>query len=312
MANKHDIRELLEATAFDNAGEKLGKVSEVYINDESGQPDFVEVQHGLFGMKSSLVPLRGHALEGDKLKLAFSKDKVEGAPKVDADAHLDKKEQDDLYRHYGLENASSTTEYHSDVNEHHNAAAGAGAGVAGAGVAGAGVADKADGKHAVSNDNELYGNRTEGTAHTETREARTEGKRDNVANDGTMIRSEEQLNVDKDRVSAGEARLRKYVVRETKNVEVPVEREEVRVERTPISAEEAAKLGDQKLGDQEASVTLHEDRVRVSKESVPVEKVNLNKETVQGTQKVSEDLAKERIETEGVETKGLKNDDLRK
>ena len=120
-----------------------------------------------------------------------------------------------------------------------------------------------------------------------------------------LIRSEEQLNVNKERVASGEARLRKYVVTDTESVEVPVEREEVRVERTPINAEDAKNYNGAISGDsEEASVTLHEERVNVNKETVPVEKINLKKDTVRDTETHTEELRKEQIDTDGVD--GLK------
>ena len=106
--------------------------------------------------------------------------------------------------------------------------------------------------------------------------------------------------MEKDRVESGQVRLRKYVVNETETVEVPVEREEVRVVREPITDADRANF-DGKIGEQEASVTLHEERVNVNKESVPVEKVSLEKDTVQDTERVSEELRKERFDTDGVE-----------
>lgn len=113
------------------------------------------------------------------------------------------------------------------------------------------------------------------------------------------MRSEEQLNVNKDRVETGQARLRKYVVTDTETVEVPVSREEVHVTREPISPDEAANVGG-KIGEDEASVTLHEDRVTVDKETVPVEKVSLDKQEVHDKERVSEEVRKEQIETEGL------------
>ncbi|GAB3946130.1 PRC and DUF2382 domain-containing protein [Corynebacterium tapiri] len=281
MATNHEIRELLEATAYDADGEKLGKVNEVYINDTSGQPDFIEVNHGLFGLGSSLVPLRGHDLNGEELRLAFPKDRIKDAPNVDADAHLSNEEQENLYRHYGLDRAENRTSY---TDHRRNAGvAGAGAGVAGAGVAGADREREVETERRVEADRHAAADRD---VHTN--------------NDGEIIRSEERLNVNKERVGAGEVKLRKYVVNETETVEVPVQREEVSVERTPISADEAANYNG-RIGEEEASVTLHEERVNVSKETVPVEKVNLNKETVQDTERVSETVAKERIDTTGTE-----------
>ena len=286
-----NIKDLFNATAFDKAGEKLGSVKEVFVDEQTGQPTFVEVNHGLFGMSSSLVPLRGHDFNGDDLKLAFSKDRIENAPDFDSDKPLTPEAQSDIFKHYQLENAQDVTTYQDgnvDAQQRRDAdlkTGAAGAGVAGAGVAGAGAAH------------------TDTTAtHTDTT-ARTGAATDNnVADNGEIIRSEERLDVNKERVATGEARLRKYVVTDTETVEVPVEREEVRVERTPISEAEAANFNGT-IGDndtEEASVTLHEERVNVDKKTVPVEKVNLSKETIKDTETHTEELRKEQIDTDGI------------
>ena len=303
-----NIKDLFNATAYDKNGEKLGDVNEVFVDDQSGQPTFVEVNHGLFGMNSSLVPLRGHDFSGDDLKLGFSKDRIKDAPDFDSDKPLTPETQSDIFKHYGLDNARDVTDYkdsnldskrdvQAGADKEHNLTAGAGA--AGAGVAGAGVA----GAHA---DEKKADTHTTDAAATE----RKAGVADDAAaartnNDGELIRSEEQLNVNKERVATGEARLRKYVVTDTESVEVPVEREEVRVERTPINAEDAKNYNGAISGDsEEASVTLHEERVNVNKETVPVEKINLKKDTVRDTETHTEELRKEQIDTDGVD--GLK------
>ena len=305
-----NIKDLFNATAYDKDGEKLGDVNEVFVDDQSGQPTFVEVNHGLFGMNSSLVPLRGHDFSGDDLKLGFSKDRIKDAPDFDSDKPLTPEAQSDIFKHYGLENAHDVTDYkdsnldskrdaQAGADKDHNLTAGAGAAGAGAGVAGAGVA----GAHA---DEKKAATHTTDDAATE----RKAGVADDAAaartnNDGELIRSEEQLNVNKERVATGEARLRKYVVTDTECVEVPVEREEVRVERTPINAEDAKNYNGSISGDsEEASVTLHEERVNVNKETVPVEKINLKKDTVRDTETHTEELRKEQIDTDGVD--GLK------
>ena len=286
-----NIKDLFNATAYDKAGEKLGSVKEVFVDEQTGQPTFVEVNHGLFGMSSSLVPLRGHDFNGDDLKLAFSKDRIENAPDFDSDKPLTPEAQSDIFKHYQLENAQDVTTYQDgnvDAQQRRDAdlkTGAAGAGVAGAGAAGAGAAH------------------TDTTAaHTDTT-ARTGAATDNnVADNGEIIRSEERLDVNKERVATGEARLRKYVVTDTETVEVPVEREEVRVERTPISEAEAANFNGT-IGDndtEEASVTLHEERVNVDKKTVPVEKVNLSKETIKDTETHTEELRKEQIDTDGI------------
>ena len=88
MTAQNNIRDLFNTTAFDNNGDKLGEVQEVFVDDHSGKPTFVEVKHGLFGMSSSLVPLKGHRLQGEDLQLAFDKDRIKDAPNVDADQGL--------------------------------------------------------------------------------------------------------------------------------------------------------------------------------------------------------------------------------
>ena len=268
-----NIKDLFNATAYDKDGEKLGNVNEVFVDDQSGQPTFVEVNHGLFGMNSSLVPLRGHDFSGDDLKLGFSKDRIKDAPDFDSDKPLTPEAQSDIFKHYGLDNAQDVAGAHA--NEKKEAAHTTDAAAA---ERKAGVADNAATKNTAAE-------------HTN--------------NDGELIRSEEQLNVNKERVATGEARLRKYVVTDTETVEVPVEREEVSVERTPISAEDAKNYNGTISGDaEEASVTLHEEQVNVNKETVPVEKINLKKDTVRDTETHTEELRKEQIDTDGVD--GLK------
>ncbi|MDR7330358.1 PRC and DUF2382 domain-containing protein [Corynebacterium guangdongense] len=294
MATNRQIRELLDATAYDVDGDKLGKVNEVYINDNSGQPDFIEVNHGLFGMSSSLVPLRGHSLENDHLTLAFPKDRIKDAPNLDADAHLSREDQDRLYNHYGLSNTENRTTYHPDYTDDRRRAGFGGTDPEREGWRNQDVAtDVNPGRDRdLDRDRDLTGDR-------DWDRDRTHGV-DVDADDNAIVRSEERLHVDKERVNTGEARLRKYVVHDTETVEVPVEREEVRVERTPIDRDAAeGRVGE--LGEDEASVTLHEDRVTVTKESVPVEKVGLEKTTVRDTETVTEDVAKERVDVDGVD-----------
>jgi uncharacterized protein (TIGR02271 family) len=117
--------------------------------------------------------------------------------------------------------------------------------------------------------------------------------------DDAMTRSEEQVTVGKERREAGRARLRKYVVTEEQTVRVPVEREEVRIEREPITeANRGDALSGPAISDEEHEVVLHEERPVVEKEAVPVERVRLGKETVVEEQQVSEQVRKERIEAD--------------
>lgn len=236
MSDKRNIQDLLNATAFDAKGEKLGKINNLFVDDKTGQPTFIEVNHGLFGLGSSLVPLRGHHLEGDELKLAFDKDLIKDAPEIDFENQLTAADQDRIYEHYRLTDVQDVETYVTDQpsTQDHQAAGFAGAGAA------AGAAGTAD--HARHEEHEV--DHAERDLHAPAAGA---------SND--IILEKELLNVGTERVATGEARLRKYQVEETETVEVPVTREEVRIERTPISPEEAKNYVGSDTD--EATVTLH-------------------------------------------------------
>jgi uncharacterized protein (TIGR02271 family) len=120
------------------------------------------------------------------------------------------------------------------------------------------------------------------------------------ATDDAMTRSEERLQVGKEQAETGRARLRKYIVTEDVQTTVPVSREEVRIEREPITeANREAAMSGPELTEQEHEVTLTEERPVVGKETVPVERVRLGKEQVTEEQRVSEQVRKEQIEAEG-------------
>jgi uncharacterized protein (TIGR02271 family) len=118
--------------------------------------------------------------------------------------------------------------------------------------------------------------------------------------DHAMTRSEEELLVGKAQQETGRARLRKYVVTEQVQTTVPVQREEVRVEREPITdANRDQALDGPEISDEEHVVVLHEEVPVVDKQTVPKERVSLQKDTLTEERQVSEEVRKERIETEG-------------
>ncbi len=101
--------------------------------------------------------------------------------------------------------------------------------------------------------------------------------------DDAMIRSEEQLRVGTQRSSAGQFRLRKYIVTENVTQTVPVSHEEIRIERVPIAEANRGQAIDAPVfSEQEHEVTLYEERPVVHKEVVPVEQVRMVKEIIAG------------------------------
>lgn len=118
------------------------------------------------------------------------------------------------------------------------------------------------------------------------------------------VAREERLNVGKEDQVVGQARLRKRVVTEHQQVDVPVEREELVVEREPIDPNSPqARTGSlDDAEDSEETITLHEERPVVDKETVATEKVNVGKRKVTDTETVGGEVRKEEIDVEADET----------
>jgi uncharacterized protein (TIGR02271 family) len=114
-----------------------------------------------------------------------------------------------------------------------------------------------------------------------------------AAREARLTLSEEQLAVGKRQVAAGEAAVRKTVETEHVRKTVPVEREEVVVERRPLSADAGA---DVQIGEDEIRVPLMREEVIAEKRAVPVEEVVLKKRTVTEEQEVEADLRRERVD----------------
>jgi stress response protein YsnF len=144
-----------------------------------------------------------------------------------------------------------------------------------------------------------------------------------VRTDGGMTRSEERLRVGIERVATTRARLVKYVVTEEVQITVPIRREEIRVEEVPVDAPdvgpgesllpadhlpagERSSTGGYTTGSYDTGgyqvaeglpdeIVLHTERPVVSVEVVPVERVRLRKETVEGQETVTERVQREQI-----------------
>jgi uncharacterized protein (TIGR02271 family) len=114
-----------------------------------------------------------------------------------------------------------------------------------------------------------------------------------------MTRSEEELRVGTASRERGRVRLRKYVVTEEVQQTVPVQREEVRVEREPITDANIDRATDgPAISEEEHEMVLHEEEVVTEKRAVPKERVRLEKDTVTDEQQVSDEVRKERIDVD--------------
>jgi uncharacterized protein (TIGR02271 family) len=273
MIGTETISRVIGNNVYDETGSKIGSASEVYLDDESGQPEWVTVRTGMFGTKQSFVPIRDADLTDDGLRVSVSKDKVKDAPRVDAEGHLSPQEEQELYRYYGLRGGTQMagTETRGLETGTQNTMQNT-----------AGYTDTGDATGTVGHD--------------------TSGP----TTDDAMTRSEERLNVGTRTEEVGRARLRKYVVTENATETVPVSREQVRVEREPITdANVGSAMDGPAISEEEHEVTLHAERPVAEKKAVPVERVRLDKETVTDQEQVSAELRKEQIETDGVDDRRI-------
>lgn len=223
-------------TMVGSDGEKIGKISEIYEDPQTGKPEWATVNTGLFGTKSNFVPLAGSSENGVDVWAQVTMAQVKDAPGVEADGELSEHEERRLFAHYN-----------------------------------------------VPYTQEPVGHDTSGPT-----------------TDEAMTRSEEELRVGTRQREAGRARLRKYVVTEMVTKTVPVQREEVRVEREPVTdANRGAATDGPDISEEEHEVVLHEDEVVVDKDTVAKERVRLGTETVTEDREVSEEVRKEQIETDG-------------
>jgi uncharacterized protein (TIGR02271 family) len=248
----------------DRNGEKIGSIEEIYLDAETNAPEWALVKTGLFGNKSTFVPLRDASEQNGALRVRFDKATVKDAPKLDADGELSQRQEGELYRYYGLEYSEARSE--TGLPE-----GGASTGRTDHGVVG----------------NDVSGRET----------------------DDAMTRSEEELRVGTTERETGRARLRKYVVTENVTETVPVKREEIRVEREPITdANRDAAISGADLSEEEHEVVLHEEEVVVDKRAVPKERVRMGKDTVTDQREVSEHVRSEQVElidAEGEPAEGL-------
>ena len=238
-------------TLIGRDGEKIGKIAELYTDQQTDKPEWARVGGGLFSNRSSLVPLAGAAPQGEDISVPVTRDQVKDAPRVEPNRDLSEYEEVQLFRYYGVD---------------------------------------------YSDDGSVTA--TEGAQRQAA--PQSEGHDGSGPNtDDAMTRSEEELRVGTASRERGRARLRKYVVTEEVQQTVPVQREEVRVEREPITDANVDRATDgPAISEEEHEIVLHEEEVVTEKRAVPKERVRLAKDTVTDEQQVSDEVRKEQIDVD--------------
>jgi uncharacterized protein (TIGR02271 family) len=258
------VAEWRGSSAVDSDGQKIGTIEEIYMDTETGKPEWLAVKTGMLGMKLSFIPIAEASPSGGDVRVPYDKQQVKDAPNAEPDGELSQQEEASLYRHYGLDYSETRSD-----------------------------SGLPDGNGDQQAERGPVGRDTSGPT-----------------TDDAMTRSEEELRVGKSSRESGRARLRKYVVTEQVQQTVPVQREEVRLEREPITdANVADAQAGPAISEEEHEVVLHEEEVVTEKRAVPKERVRMDKQTVTEDQTVSEQVRKEQIEAEGdtADTRGRRD-----
>ena len=265
MPNQQELQQFVGADAVGPDG-KIGSIADIYVDEDTGQPEWMAIKTGLFGTKVSFAPLAEASMQGNEVRVPYSKAQVKDAPNADADGALSQEEEAALYRHYGL----PYSEQRSDSGLPQG---GAPAPAAAPTPAPAATGDPTPMGGPTGND--VSGQET----------------------DDAMTRSEEEVRVGVAQREAGRVRLRKFIVSEQVQQTVPVQREQVRVEREPITAANMpAAMDGPALSEEEHEVTLRAEEAVVEKTVVPKERVRLDKDVVTEQRTVQETVRGERIE----------------
>ncbi len=270
MAATDEILSWRGQNLVDQDGDKIGSIEEIYLDAETNEPEWALVNTGLFGTKHTFVPLKEATAASGGARVPYDKAKIKDAPKMDASGELSQSDEAQLYEYYGL----GYTERQSD---------------SGLPEGGTGVATGTTGTATTTGDPTPQG--SPGVVGNDVSGPET---------DDAMTRSEEELTVGKTDREIGRARLRKYIVEDQVSQTVPVRREEVRVEREPITdanVDSAMSGGD--LTEEEHEVTLHSEEAVAQKRVVPKERVRLDKDVEVQEETVSESVRKEQIDVDG-------------
>lgn len=95
------LDEMRGAPVYDNDGDKIGKVEELFYDQQTRVPEWIGIGTGFFGTKRVLVPVKGAAPYEDGLMVAYSKEQVKDSPDINED-EISQQREADLASYYGL------------------------------------------------------------------------------------------------------------------------------------------------------------------------------------------------------------------
>ena len=110
MPPMNEVLEWRGQTMVGSGGDNIGKIEEIYLDQETEQPEWALVHTGMFGSQSTFVPIANASTDDDKVLVPFDKARVKDAPKMKADGELSQRDEAALYSHYGMEYTASRSD----------------------------------------------------------------------------------------------------------------------------------------------------------------------------------------------------------
>jgi sporulation protein YlmC with PRC-barrel domain len=108
MPSAVEVREWHTRTVISADGEQVGKLEDVYVSKDTGDPEFLLVERGVLGHRLHLVPAAGATMDGEDVRVAYDKATIDAAPTVPADDDISPDEERQLFDHYGRPYAPTT------------------------------------------------------------------------------------------------------------------------------------------------------------------------------------------------------------
>jgi uncharacterized protein (TIGR02271 family) len=256
MISSNNVASLIGATVRSTDGEKIGTVGQIFVDPATGAPNWASVRTGLFGTSESFVPLEGASADDGDVTVAYAKDFVKDAPRIDADGSIEQDEEDALYSYYNNGGVIQTP--------------------------------------AASETNPTYTNTTyPETTPEKTTGFDTSGPTTDDAmtrSEEQLHVGTETVETGRARLRKYIVTEEQTVTIPVSHEEVRLEREPI------TDANAGAALDGPDISEEEHEVILTEERPVIQKEPVPVERVRLETETVTDQQSVTEEVRKEQIE----------------
>ncbi len=257
---------------YDNSGQKIGKVDDLFV-DEQDNPEYLGVKMGFLGTSSTLIPIDIAQIDDASSRITVSTEKqtVKDGPTFDDDREITPEYEEQVRSYYGLGSLTATEERGSYGAYEESGNVGPGM---------------------VEGDTETG----EFRGHSEDDEGVAQSSGSDLEDEDELRvqRSEEELRAGTREREAGALNVRKRVVTDRQQIEVPTRREEVTVDRVPVEGEAA----EADIGDDEVRVPVTEEEVVVEKRPVAKEEVRIRKDVVEDTEVVEEDVRKEEVDVD--------------